>query len=180
MGMADAYPVVSVVSGHRTSNYFHFISLTILYYDHLLTFPAEVQYFWKQRKGSSFFVFVGLRYFSLLANIAVILLNLGGVPYEVCDLWNNASAVFLLVQCIAVAGVFGLRVCAIHAFNKAIITLFLVAACITVALAIWSLTGPPSELLSGIPIPGCIWSTPRERPEWPARGKLSCSATLWY
>ncbi|KAJ7223408.1 hypothetical protein GGX14DRAFT_387727 [Mycena pura] len=56
----------------------------ILCYDHLLTLDSEINFLWRRPKRFSFFLFILLRYFSLLSNIAIsqTLLNFDDVPPE--------------------------------------------------------------------------------------------------
>ncbi|KAJ3907297.1 hypothetical protein F5879DRAFT_548402 [Lentinula edodes] len=56
---------------HNNKDYFHLFSITFLYWDHLITFPDEIQYLWKRSMGWSTALFFFNRYFAALGNIVV-------------------------------------------------------------------------------------------------------------
>ncbi|KAI3621499.1 hypothetical protein WG66_009424 [Moniliophthora roreri] len=61
----------------RMSDYWCLFGVTLLYWDHILTFPAEVKYLWKRPRAISGYMFFLNRYFTALTNIVVIISRLG-------------------------------------------------------------------------------------------------------
>ncbi|KAJ3814548.1 hypothetical protein EV368DRAFT_40391, partial [Lentinula lateritia] len=59
------------ILNRQLEDYFHLFSITFLYWDHLITFPDEVQYLWKRSMGWSTALFFFNRYFAALGNIVV-------------------------------------------------------------------------------------------------------------
>ncbi|KAK7460472.1 hypothetical protein VKT23_009193 [Stygiomarasmius scandens] len=62
---------VSLMDEQRLEGYFHLVGLTFLYYDHILTFPMEVEYLWKHFRGAAKYMFFLNRYFSVTGNAIV-------------------------------------------------------------------------------------------------------------
>ncbi|KAJ3714561.1 hypothetical protein DFJ43DRAFT_880065 [Lentinula guzmanii] len=62
---------ISAAQQQRYEDYFHLFSITFLYWDHLITFPDEIQYLWKRSIGGSTALFFFNRYFASLGNIVV-------------------------------------------------------------------------------------------------------------
>ncbi|GAW07861.1 hypothetical protein LENED_009881 [Lentinula edodes] len=62
---------VSAAQQQQLEDYFHLFSITFLYWDHLITFPDEIQYLWKRSMGWSTALFFFNRYFAALGNIVV-------------------------------------------------------------------------------------------------------------
>ncbi|KAJ7481837.1 hypothetical protein FB451DRAFT_1394454 [Mycena latifolia] len=55
--------------------YFYFCAIVILYYDHLLTLPAEVAYIWRRPKSRSAYWFFLNRYLNFLSALPITVLN---------------------------------------------------------------------------------------------------------
>ncbi|KAJ3985970.1 hypothetical protein F5890DRAFT_1067195 [Lentinula detonsa] len=62
---------ISAAQQQRYEDYFHLFSITFLYWDHLITFPDEIQYLWNRSIGGSTALFFFNRYFASLGNIVV-------------------------------------------------------------------------------------------------------------
>ncbi|KAJ3895201.1 hypothetical protein GG344DRAFT_62327 [Lentinula edodes] len=65
---------VSAAQQQQLEDYFHLFSIkcvAFLYWDHLITFPDEIQYLWKRSMGWSTALFFFNRYFAALGNIVV-------------------------------------------------------------------------------------------------------------
>ncbi|KAJ7210673.1 hypothetical protein B0H12DRAFT_1242672 [Mycena haematopus] len=59
-------PVLDDVSDTIRTNFVAFASLTILVWDHVITFSDEVEYIWKGKKGPIIYLFIFNRYFTPL------------------------------------------------------------------------------------------------------------------
>ncbi|KAJ7223575.1 hypothetical protein GGX14DRAFT_658551 [Mycena pura] len=77
--------LVAEVSGYRFVNVWDLVPLTILVYDHLLTLDAEIDYMWRKPKRFGFFLFVLLRYISVVATTVIININFRNIPVERCS-----------------------------------------------------------------------------------------------
>ncbi|KAF8176398.1 hypothetical protein K438DRAFT_1939394 [Mycena galopus ATCC 62051] len=130
----------------------------ILCYDHLLTLDSEINFLWRRPKRISFFLFILLRYFSLLSNIAMTqtLLNFGDVAPERCHAGGIVKKVLLLLQNILVGYILGLRVYAMYSFSKRVLFFLCGAAVVTVILATWSITS--ETIISVTNVPGCQYA----------------------
>ncbi|KAJ3834064.1 hypothetical protein F5878DRAFT_376298 [Lentinula raphanica] len=62
---------ISAAQQQRLEDYFHLFSITFLYWDHIITFPDELQYLWTRSMGWSTALFFFNRYFATLGNIVV-------------------------------------------------------------------------------------------------------------
>ncbi|KAJ7049569.1 hypothetical protein C8F01DRAFT_1093371 [Mycena amicta] len=144
--MSPQDPALSaLVWGHRWANAWYLIPFVILSYDHLLTLGPEIEYVWRKRKRFSFFLFIPLRYISLVSNISMVFLTFGTVSIQRCQAWNLGKIALIIVQCILVGNVLLLRVYAIYNFSKPILALLVVVSCVPLSLAIVS---PPSFTLT--------------------------------
>ncbi|KAJ7049556.1 hypothetical protein C8F01DRAFT_754074 [Mycena amicta] len=157
--MSSQDPALSaLVWGHRWANAWYLIPFVILSYDHLLTLGPEIEYVWRKRKHLSFFLFIPLRYISLVSNISMVFLTFGSVSIERCHAWNLGKIALIIVQCILVGNVLFLRVYAIYNFSKPILALLAVVGCVSLSLAIWSISGQTWVL--ALEVPGCQYAVP--------------------
>jgi hypothetical protein len=62
---------------------FVLVPFTILCFAHLLTLEDEINFVWRKPKQPIFFLFVVVRYVSLLSDIAMIVPRFGPAPLEV-------------------------------------------------------------------------------------------------
>ncbi|KAJ7465179.1 hypothetical protein FB451DRAFT_1402887 [Mycena latifolia] len=67
--MSDVHNVINDVAEDLRTNYVGFAGFTILIWDHLDTFPAEVEYIWKAKKGLFVYLFLLNRYLTPLGFI---------------------------------------------------------------------------------------------------------------
>ncbi|RXW11410.1 hypothetical protein EST38_g14445 [Candolleomyces aberdarensis] len=101
-----------------------FSSITLIYYDYLLTFPDEIQYIWKNPKRLSTFFYFCCRYY-LIANLLWMLTKvsngtLPGLRFVSCNTVAKVSATCAVFGNIGVLSVWGLRTFAICNDNKAV------------------------------------------------------------
>ncbi|KAJ7123932.1 hypothetical protein C8R43DRAFT_1147594 [Mycena crocata] len=111
--------------GTKINDYACLIAFVLLCYDHILTFDLEVAYIWKRPQGHGSVLFLFIRYFSLLANIANIVSGLA-----------HFSA-----QYVVIGNVLGLRVYAMWNFSKRVLCLLCTLGAATTIVAVWSMTG---------------------------------------
>ncbi|KAJ7605519.1 hypothetical protein DFH06DRAFT_257524 [Mycena polygramma] len=75
------------------TNYVGFVAFTILIWDHIDTFPAEVEYIWKGRKGLLVYLFLLNRYLTPLGFIVNLFAYLSPV-------WTIELYVLVLIWCL--------------------------------------------------------------------------------
>ncbi|KAJ7252444.1 hypothetical protein C8J57DRAFT_1474116 [Mycena rebaudengoi] len=155
--MSSESTIITILDGYRFTNTWVLVAFVILCYDHLLTLDSEINFLWRRPKRLSFFLFILLRYFSLLSNIAMTqtLLNFDYVAPERCNAGGIVKKVLLLLQSVLVGYILGLRVYAMYNFSK--LVLFpCSAAVVTVILAAWSITSETT--ISVTDAPGCQYA----------------------
>ncbi|KAJ7124181.1 hypothetical protein C8R44DRAFT_852185 [Mycena epipterygia] len=151
--MSSESTIATILDASRFSNGCFLVSLVILCYDHLLTLDSEINYVWRRPKRLSFFLFILLRYVSLLSNIGMIFFRFGDVELERCHASKMAEMFLVVVQCTLVGSILGLRVYAMYNFNKLVLFCLIGTGFMTVVLASWSIMGR-----TGTPVPdvaGC-------------------------
>ncbi|KAJ6474929.1 hypothetical protein C8R45DRAFT_935463 [Mycena sanguinolenta] len=141
------------------------IGPTILFFDHLLTMADEIHFVWRKPKRFSFFIFVALRYVSLLSNIGMLALRYVPMPLESCHA-SALSLALLILQCLIVANcattaILGLRVYVMYNYSK-IVLLFLITTVLTATiLAAWSITG--ETWVASTQLSSCDYPVSKER-----------------
>ncbi|KAJ7474040.1 hypothetical protein FB451DRAFT_1247702, partial [Mycena latifolia] len=150
------------------------IPIVILCYDHLLTLESEITFVWRRPKRLSFFLFFLLRYFSLLSNIGMIILNFGNLPMEQCHAWNIGKIVLIIIQCILVGNILGLRVYAMYNFSKTVLFILIITGLIASTLAVWSVTG--QTWILAIEVTGCDYAVSKQR-RFP--GRFFCDVAIF-
>ncbi|KAJ7465178.1 hypothetical protein FB451DRAFT_1402886 [Mycena latifolia] len=82
--MADVPNVIDDIAEDLRTNYVGFAGFTILIWDHLDTFPAEVEYIWKAKKGLLVYLFLLNRYLTPLGFIVNLFAYLAPVWTPEC------------------------------------------------------------------------------------------------
>ncbi|KAJ7853392.1 hypothetical protein B0H13DRAFT_1904120 [Mycena leptocephala] len=145
--MADQIRVSEALAkayGNHFTNAWMLISIVILCYDHLLTLESEITYMWKRPKRLSFFLFILIRYFSLLSNVAML--------FPRCYAWNVAKPVLIILQSFLVNIILGMRIYAMYGFSKRVLIILCGVGLTTFALAAWSTreTSVPASVIGAI------------------------------
>jgi hypothetical protein len=78
-------------------------SATLLYYDHALTFPAELRAIWTSGRGRGAWAFVLVRYLAFIAYILVAILNLVPLSSHACIAFGTTRQWLLIVSIVIVA-----------------------------------------------------------------------------
>ncbi|KAF7340460.1 hypothetical protein MVEN_01966200 [Mycena venus] len=151
--------LVAMAFGRRFTDHMLLIGPTILCYDHLLTLRDEVQFVWRKPKRLSFFIFVVLRYVSLLSNIGMLVLRLGPVPLESEVRLNNLIFTGCPVHFVTI-GILGLRVYAMYNSSKIVLSFLIATGLATTFLAAWSITGETWVLATQMS--GCDYPVSKE------------------
>ncbi|KAJ6568992.1 hypothetical protein B0H19DRAFT_1256677 [Mycena capillaripes] len=168
---------LAMAYGHQFKQLWLFISLAVLCYDHLLTFGDEINFIWRRPKRLSFFLFVTLRYVSLLSNIGMMVLALGDVPLEMSPIVPRENRADYSPM---YSAMLGLRIYAMYNFNKIVLLFLIAVGAITVLLAMWSITGDTWVLatqVSGCEYPVSKQSAIRMAGAWEAQ--FFCDANVF-
>ncbi|KAF9555896.1 hypothetical protein CPC08DRAFT_695015 [Agrocybe pediades] len=103
-------------------NCLHVFAISFLYYDHLITIGAEVEYIWKRPKGYSSYWFIANRYIPFFGNIAVTLLGYYvELPLESCKKYTLFRQLFLVFNQIFVCVLLTMRIYALYECSKRIL-----------------------------------------------------------
>ncbi|KAA1473572.1 hypothetical protein DENSPDRAFT_280788 [Dentipellis sp. KUC8613] len=152
----------------RTSCYLSLIYFTILYYDHLLTFSAEVRLFWSRRRLSwpSALFFIN-RYGALLGHVLCII---GEFMYsdndEVCFTLHEFYQLYVGFLQLVIFGLCIMRVSAIYNHNRLVIGYLLVVVLASIALYCWFYASglhQGAQLLRGRDVVGCHLMFPQSQ-----------------
>ncbi|KIK51376.1 hypothetical protein GYMLUDRAFT_396296 [Collybiopsis luxurians FD-317 M1] len=143
---------IRIAINGRQCNYWHMAAISLLFYDHLLTFKTESKCLWKRQLNSSTCLFFLHRYFNPIAMAITFVSLFSNLPVS-CKAWSNVREGILIVAQLIVTFIMTMRLYALYGCNKrllyllfAIIAVFLCAAAITTFTV--HLT-PPTALPSG-------------------------------
>ncbi|KAG9043075.1 hypothetical protein FS837_010059 [Tulasnella sp. UAMH 9824] len=174
--------VVAAMKGLVTSRYVGVAGYTILIYDHILTFPTEVELVWRKPKGHVTYAFLFNRYLVPLV-IAVGIFQMSGlgrnIPPAFCHAWLYTEGACMML-CYGIAHYMAsLRVRALHSarpwVDRTLLTAgaLYVSVTVSVTLAIlvnvaksftWDPTfnacnGTPTSYMHGSWIPGLFFES---------------------
>ncbi|KAJ7796329.1 cytochrome P450 [Mycena olivaceomarginata] len=141
-GMDSVDTLAAMVFGRVLSSQltdaFLLVPFAILCFDHLLTLEHEFNYVWRKPKRLSFFLFIVLRYMSLLSSIAMLVLRLGPAPLKY-QLPRNIRGQLRVAYSPMCSGrntdILGLRVYAMYNFSKRVLLFLVTIGVVTTALA---------------------------------------------
>ncbi|KAJ7877628.1 hypothetical protein B0H13DRAFT_2347008 [Mycena leptocephala] len=138
--------------GHQFTDIWILIPFSILCYDHLLTLEGEINFVWRKPKRLSFFLFVALRYVSLLSHIGILVLRFIQVSPEVIQVrFESLGKIALLVlQLVLVGNILGLRVYAMYNFSKIVLLSLMTSGLVAFLLAWWSIMGETWVLATNV------------------------------
>ncbi|ESK82501.1 hypothetical protein Moror_14406 [Moniliophthora roreri MCA 2997] len=133
----------------RMSDYWCLFGVTLLYWDHILTFPAEVKYLWKRPRAISGYMFFLNRYFTALTNIVVIISRLGPkslLESSSCLPLQKIRDIVVVVAQVIVLLIMTMRIYALYECNKRLLWILLCILMLGLAGCAFSLfykTGEP-------------------------------------
>ncbi|KAI0070130.1 hypothetical protein K474DRAFT_912204 [Panus rudis PR-1116 ss-1] len=127
-------------------NYCSLIGTSVLYYDYLCTFTAEVSYIWPKPTSGASLIFLLNRYFSILVDIVVIWANFANFKTpESCGRYAFFRQIVLIIAQIIVCFICFLRTWALYGRSRRIMILILSVAAVLFVLACWSIIGQHSQ-----------------------------------
>ncbi|KAJ7661127.1 hypothetical protein B0H17DRAFT_329215 [Mycena rosella] len=141
---------IATAQALRLHNELHVISITFLYWDHLLTFGDEVQFLWRKTKTRSAYYFFLNRYLACFGNVVITVFQFTAMPISVCPHINLFRQLLLvLTQCI-VSVLLTLRIYALY--SRRVYLGMLGFAAVLLGLSCWALIGRRG----GVPEPNAI------------------------
>ncbi|KAI5888139.1 uncharacterized protein SCHCODRAFT_02601797 [Schizophyllum commune H4-8] len=122
----------------------HLLGVTVLFYDHAITFVPEITRIWCRPKTRGSYLFLLNRYFGFFGGVTVTVLNFCAMPRETCQSVNLFREIYIVVTQIIVSMLMLIRVYAVFSRDRRILVGLLSYAAVGVALAGWALFGQTS------------------------------------
>lgn len=142
-----------MISELHLHSYFQYLAMTILYYDHLVTFRDEVNLIWGRRKMSGAYCFFANRYLAFFGNIVVAVCYSYPLSPSACRSYGLFRQLLLLVTQVLVGVLLTLRIYALYRCSKRILAFMVGCGAILIGVSCSSLLGQKSEVAD--PATGC-------------------------
>ncbi|KAH9974119.1 hypothetical protein BGW80DRAFT_1445111 [Lactifluus volemus] len=145
-----------------TQNYVSFASISILIYDHILTFPAEVSHIWPQPLSSHTVLFFLNRYVGLVSNTgASALIFFSTATTESCKSVSRVHEILVVLSQFIISGILLSRIFALYHISRSIRSWAFSLGVVLVVGISWALVGQKRILIHGAP--GCHFSIPQKQ-----------------
>lgn len=127
------------------------LALTLLLYDHALTFGNEVKYIWSTRRSFGSIVFLLNRYFAFIANIVVTAMQ--DVPRDQfnCSIYSTFHSAVIVVNQIGVCILLTMRVYALYKRSKKILVFLLLIAAGLLGICAWAVSNQDTWQAPDVP-----------------------------
>ncbi|KAJ7698020.1 hypothetical protein B0H17DRAFT_1197013 [Mycena rosella] len=148
--------------------YLYFCAIVILYYDHLLTLPAEVAYIWRRAKTRSAYWFFLNRYLNFFCTLPIAVFNFVQFdhvrsvfarhffPYSI-NITQLRQVRAFPAGLARGAVILSLRVYAMYGLNRRILYTFCLATVVAAGIAAWAISGQNnSRDLEDYRVRGCF------------------------
>ncbi|KAI0800208.1 hypothetical protein C8Q74DRAFT_398161 [Fomes fomentarius] len=109
---------MSNTSSTQIENYCLVASATLMWFDFVLTLPAEIQGIWRRKISGASLAYIGIRYTLLLERIVILLEVLWASSDQMCGVILHVDDTLYIVNYFAVAALTTLRVYAVCALNR--------------------------------------------------------------
>ncbi|TDL24510.1 hypothetical protein BD410DRAFT_786014 [Rickenella mellea] len=140
-------------------SYLAMASYSIFYYDFVLTFGEEVEYFWRPKLGVVSLFFLVNRYLSFFGIIPLYLGEFRDWSIESCRAFETFNSFFAVAVQIVVGALMVMRTYALYDRSGKILLFLCAVVIIGITLACWSIlsgeTSPDSSIKTPA-APGCI------------------------
>ncbi|KAJ7746155.1 hypothetical protein DFH07DRAFT_832914 [Mycena maculata] len=132
---------------HIIYRYIFLSALVILVYDHILSFPSEVEIIWSSKLRPTSYWFLAVRYLSLVCSATFAVFYFTDLGPEVCSKVERVLEALLLLQEGLVELTLALRVFAMYGFNVWVLTAMFIVGNAAAALGLWTeiSLGDPQE-----------------------------------
>ncbi|KAH8993603.1 hypothetical protein EDB86DRAFT_2928760 [Lactarius hatsudake] len=144
------------ISATFTHSYAQVFAISVLYYDHLLTFPAEVSHVWSQPISINTLLFLLNRYVAFLGNVAVPLVGFSGlISLTSCTPATYVRQGLLVLSQVLVSVTLAIRIIALYHSTRRIILWVVGSGTILTGVTFWSLVGQHATFVPDAP--GCYY-----------------------
>ncbi|RDB22108.1 hypothetical protein Hypma_010738 [Hypsizygus marmoreus] len=137
-----AFEAVDAAQQILIHNYFHLVAVSVLLYDHLMTFGNEVDYLWRRSKARSAYWFFLHRYFAFFGNIVVMILGFTTLSaqrfaFVAHSLNFTIVSFFQILVCVLLT----LRIYALYSCSLRILAYMVGSGTIVAGVLCWTLFG---------------------------------------
>ncbi|KAJ6564974.1 hypothetical protein DFH09DRAFT_1145416 [Mycena vulgaris] len=142
---------IATAQALRLHNELHVISITFLYWDHLITLRDEVRFLWRKAKTRSTFYFFVNRYLACFGDVVITVFQFTSVPASVCRHVNLFRQLLLIINQCIVCVLLTLRIYALYGLDKRVYLGMLGVGAVLLAVSCWALIGK-----NGVPEPDVV------------------------
>ncbi|KAH9015855.1 hypothetical protein EDB84DRAFT_1525191 [Lactarius hengduanensis] len=143
-------------SGTFTHSCAQVVAISVLYYDHVLTFPAEVSHVWSQPISVNTLLFLLNRYVAFLGNVAVPLIGFSGlISLTSCTSATYVRQGLLVLSQVLVSMTLAIRIIALYHSTRRIILWVVGCGTVLTGVTFWSLVGQHATFVPDAP--GCYY-----------------------
>ncbi|KAJ7194500.1 hypothetical protein B0H12DRAFT_1153528 [Mycena haematopus] len=150
--------MVDVASEIRIHDCLQLLSISLMYWDWLVTLDNEIGFMWKRARSASAYWFFAVRYSGILGNIPVTIFTFFNIPPQWCHAYHTGHQIVLVETQLIVSLVMLVRIHALYGRNLRLLAVLLVISLPLLAVIFWSVKGQQSTLVLGFP--GCHSSVP--------------------
>lgn len=125
--------------------YLQIISLSFLYWDHLITIDDELRLLWNKPKTLASYLFFTNRYLAFFGNITVTILGFTTLSVTSCNNYALYRQVLLVASQIVVCALLTMRIYALYTCSIKVLMYMLGSGVILFAVSCWSLTDQKSD-----------------------------------
>lgn len=125
--------------------YLQIISLSFLYWDHLITIDDELRLLWNKPKTLASYLFFANRYLAFFGNITVTTLGFTTLSVTSCDNYALYRQILLVASQIVVCALLTMRIYALYTCSIKVLMYMLGSGVILFAVSCWSLTDQKSD-----------------------------------
>ncbi|KAJ7151957.1 amino acid permease-domain-containing protein [Mycena filopes] len=147
--MDDA--LAPTISALRIHDNLFLISISFLYWDHLMTFGDEVRHLWRKPKTPSTYSFLLNRYLAFFGDVVVTFFVFNTVPDSWCKHINLFRQLLLVLNQTTICLLLALRIYALYGRRRKVWVYMLSSAAVLMGVSLWAISGHGGE-----PVPHVI------------------------
>ncbi|KAF8193216.1 hypothetical protein K438DRAFT_846056 [Mycena galopus ATCC 62051] len=126
------------------------ISISVLYFDHLITFGDEIRFLWKKAKTPSTYSFLVNRYLAFFGDIVVTFFVFKTVPDSVCKHINIFRQLLLIFNQTAICLLLTVRIYALYGRQTKVLVYMLGAGAVLMGFSLWAISGTGGTPVHGV------------------------------
>ncbi|KAJ7053659.1 hypothetical protein C8F01DRAFT_1165782 [Mycena amicta] len=144
------FDLAKILLDLRLHDYLALPGLTLLFWDHILTFGDEVRFLWRRQRTLSTYCFLLNRYTALFGDIAILYFTFYSIPAEACKSVNLFRQLLLILNQTLICFLLTVRIYALYGRGSKLWMYLTGAACCLLALSLWAISGRRSYPLVGV------------------------------